>query len=64
MDGSINLWHAKRCKPVFKNTEAHSGWICALDSLKQSNVFASGGTDNVIKLWGIENEMKGMTKLR
>jgi WD40 repeat protein len=64
MDGSINLWHAKRSKPVFKNQEAHSGWICALDSLKQSNIFASGGTDSTIKIWGIDAEMKGMTKLR
>lgn len=64
MDGSINLWHTRRSKPVFKNIEAHDGWICALDTLKQTNVFASGGTDNVIKIWGIEGDMKGMNKLR
>ena len=64
MDGSINLWHAKKVKPVFKNAEAHKGWICALDTLKQSNILASGGTDNMIKIWSIDNEMKGMTKLR
>jgi WD40 repeat protein len=54
MDGSINLWHAKRSKPVFKNAGAHNGWICALDTLKQSNIVASGGTDNVIKIWGMD----------
>jgi WD40 repeat protein len=54
MDGSINLWYIKRNKPIFKNAEAHYGWISALDSLKQSNIFASGGTDQTIKIWGIE----------
>lgn len=64
MDGSINLWHAKRSKPVFKNAGAHNGWICALDTLKQSNIVASGGTDNVIKIWGMDQQMKAMTMLR
>lgn len=64
MDGSINLWHTRRSKAVFKNVEAHDGWICALDTLKQTNVLASGGTDNLIKIWGIDGDMKGMTKLR
>lgn len=64
MDGSINLWHTRRSKPVFKNLEAHKGWICALDTLKQTNILASGGTDNVLKIWGIDEDMKNMTKLR
>ncbi len=64
MDGSINLWHAKRNKPVFKNQQAHSGWICALDTLKQTNIFASGGTDNLINIWAIDSDMKSMKKLR
>lgn len=64
MDGSINLWHTRRSKAVFKNADAHEGWICALDTLKQSNIMASGGTDKTVKIWGIENEMKGMTKIK
>lgn len=55
MDGSINLWYIKRNKPIFKNAAAHEGWICALDTVKQSNIFASGGTDKIIKIWGIED---------
>ena len=64
MDGSINLWYAKRNKAIFKQPQAHKGWICALDTLKQSNIFASGGTDNRINIWGIDPDMKNMHKIR
>lgn len=64
-DGSINLWFIKKTKPVFKLAGAHEkGWIGALDTIKQSNVFASGGIDGVIKLWGIEGDLKGLTCLK
>jgi WD40 repeat protein len=54
-DGSVNLWHTKKSKPVFKFPHAHQkGWISALDNLKQTNVFATGGIDHVVKIWGIE----------
>jgi hypothetical protein len=35
-----------------------------MDTLKQSNIVASGGTDKILKIWGIEPEMKGMRKIR
>ncbi len=53
-DGSVYLWHAKKSKPVFKLQRAHlKGWISALDTIKQSNIFATGGIDRVVKIWGI-----------
>ena len=34
-----------------------------MDTLKQTNIFVSGGTDKVLKLWAIEPEMKGMRNI-
>ena len=59
------MWHTRRTKPVFKCADAHSkGWISALDSIKQSNIFASGGVDRVVKLWAIEGECSGIRCLQ
>ena len=43
---------------------AHESWIVALDSLNQTNIMASGGCDQKIKLWSIVGEMKGLSLLR
>jgi WD40 repeat protein len=60
-DGSVYLWHAKKSKPVFKLPRAHlKGWISALDTIKQSNIFATGGIDRVVKIWGIEGDNAGL----
>lgn len=64
-DGSINLWHTKKSKPVFKLSGAHKkGWISALDNLKQTNIFATAGIDHVVKVWGIEGDNKGINLLK
>jgi WD40 repeat protein len=64
-DGSVNLWNAKKTKPVFKFAHAHQkGWISALDNIKQSNIFATAGIDHVVKVWGIQGEAKGVNLLQ
>ena len=53
-DGSVYLWSTKKTKPAFKVAQAHpSGWISALDNIKQSNIFATAGIDKTVKLWNI-----------
>lgn len=37
---------------------AHNSWIGALDSVRQTNVFASGDCDKSIKIWAIGPELK------
>ena len=64
-DGSVYLWHAKKSKPVFKLQRAHlKGWISALDTIKQSNIFATAGIGRVVKIWGIEGDNAGLKCLR
>ena len=64
-DGSINLWHTRKIKPVFKLPAAHpKGWISAMDNLKQTNILATAGIDRTVKLWGIEGESKGLNLLK
>ena len=63
-DGSINLWHARKSKPVFKHHHGHKkGWISALDEVRQSNIFATGGIDHVVKIWAIQGESTGVSLL-
>ena len=52
-DGSIYLWSLKRKKPLDKFRGAHDSWIVSMDSLKQTNILATGGCDKRLKLWGI-----------
>ncbi len=64
-DGSVYLWHNKKTKPVFKMPNAHAkGWVSALDNIKQTNIFASGGIDHVVKIWGIEGEGNQLSLLK
>ena len=64
-DGSVNLWNIRKTKPVFKYQLAHSkGWISALDNIKQSNVFATGGIDSTVKIWAVDGDNKGMQVLQ
>ena len=64
-DGSVNLWNIRRTKPVFKYQLAHpKGWISALDNIKQSNIFATAGIDNTVKIWAIEGDNKGVENLQ
>lgn len=62
-DGSLYLWSQKKKKQIFKNQTAHEGWVCSLSSLRQTNIVASGDSARKIKIWGINDEMKGMTLL-
>ena len=43
--------------------EAHSSWIGALDTIKQSNILASGGCDSRIKIWAIEENLKAYKQI-
>lgn len=63
-DGSLFLWSQKKKKPLHRMKNAHESWIVALDSLNQTNIMASGGCDQKIKLWSIVGEMKGLSLLR
>ena len=64
-DGSVNLWNIRKTKPVFKCQLAHAkGWISALDNIKQSNIFATGGVDNTVKIWGVEGDNRGVNVLQ
>ena len=64
-DGSINLWSQKRKKPLFKLSKAHeNGWICALDNIKQSNIFATGAIDRMIKIWAIGENSKSIRQVK
>lgn len=48
---------------MFKLPGAHkSGWISAMDNIKQSNIFATAGIDHAVKLWAIESDAKGDPK--
>ena len=62
-DGSVYLWSQRKKKPIYKNISAHDSWICSLSSLRQTNIFATGDTTQNIKIWGINDEMKGMKVL-
>jgi hypothetical protein len=35
-----------------------------MDNLKQTNVFATGGIDRIVKIWGIEGDLKGIRLLK
>lgn len=64
-DGSVNIWITKKTKPVFKCQVAHAkGWISAMDNIKQSNVFATGGIDHTVKIWGIEGDHSAINVLQ
>ena len=43
--------------------DAHENWIGALDTIKQSNIFASGGCDSLVKIWGIGENLKGFHQI-
>ena len=63
-DGSIHLWNTKKTKAVFKAPQAHpSGWISALDNIKQSNILATAGIDHCLKIWAIENDHLGLKEM-
>ena len=63
-DGSIYLWSDKKKKAIQKHRNVHEGWICALDCIKQTNIFASGGSDKVVKIWAIDPDSKNLTLLQ
>lgn len=64
-DGSVNLWNIRKTKPVFKCQDAHGkGWIAAMDNIKQSNIFATAGIDHSVKIWGIEEDNRGIELLQ
>lgn len=52
-DGSIYMWSQKKKKPIYKYQNAHDSWIGALDTIKQSNIFASGSCDNIVNIWAV-----------
>jgi len=57
------MWSQKKKKPIFKHANAHQSWVGALDCIKQSNIFASGGCDSVIKIWSVGAELKNFENI-
>lgn len=62
-DGGVYMWSYKKKKPIFKMKNAHESWIGALDVIKQSNIFASGGCDSLVKIWAVGEDLKAFQQI-
>lgn len=53
--GTIELWSSRSRKPVFQVRKAHDGWITALESIKNADIFASGSWCGNLNIWKIQD---------
>ncbi|BGP48556.1 pre-rRNA processing protein [Rhodotorula kratochvilovae] len=76
--GSICLWTITKKKPIFTKQLAHginehasetegvigtARWITALATLPYGDVFASGSWDGQIRLWRVDERMRGFNQI-
>ncbi|WP_088889845.1 NB-ARC domain-containing protein [Leptolyngbya ohadii] len=52
VNGEICLWETGRYKPVFIN-KGHIGWVRTVAFKPDNQTFASGGNDQIVKLWDV-----------
>jgi ribosomal RNA-processing protein 9 len=68
---SISLWNATKKKPVYTRLGAHvlsdpaapPCWISSLTSLRHTDLFASGSSDGIVRLWRIEKDMRSFKRI-
>lgn len=66
-EGSLCLWGTNKKKPMWTVRNAHKSetgevhWITAVDSLKNTDMFASGSNNGEIILWAIQEGFRSVT---
>lgn len=68
-NGSICLWSVLKKKPLCTVTEAHGSensvprWISSLATLLNSDIFASGSYDRLVRLWKVADAYRNITPM-
>uniref|UniRef100_A0A0A9WM40 U3 small nucleolar RNA-interacting protein 2 n=1 Tax=Lygus hesperus TaxID=30085 RepID=A0A0A9WM40_LYGHE len=69
-DGLVCIWGANKKKPLHRIQNAHgvspcsdANWIVSVACIPNTDVFATGSSDGVVRLWKCDNNYRGATVL-